>query len=118
MAVNLDVLLQQAIFDFWSIDCTIIPAVSQPAAASYAARGILNTYDIDVAADDGSIVSEQRTIFDIRISEFSILPQQQDHVVIPFDCNGAPKGEYEILDTDDNGGGQIKLTIRKIKTAV
>jgi hypothetical protein len=118
MAVNFDILLQDPIFEFYAIPCTIIPRVSQPNAPNYAARGILNTVAIDVQADDESIYSDQRTIFDIRESEFPIMPQQDDHVIIPFDCNNAPKGEYQILDLDSNGGGQTQLTIRKVETAM
>ena len=116
MAVNLDVLLQSPIFDFWAIDCTFIPYKSQPSAASYPGRGILNTYSIDVAALDGSMYSDQRTIFDIRESEFAVVPQQNDHVIIPLDCNGAPKGEYQIIDAVSDGGGATMLTIRKYET--
>jgi hypothetical protein len=116
MAVNLDGLLQSAIFDFWSVPCTFVPLASQPAAGSYAGRGIYNTYEMDVQGLDGSIYSDQRTIFDIRDSEFSVIPLQKDDVIIPFDCNGAPLGEYEIIDTTSDGGGQTMLTMRKVQT--
>ena len=83
MAVNLDILLQSPIFDFWAVPCTFLPLASQPAAGSYPGRGILNTYNLNVAAEDGSLFSDQRTILDIRDSEFAIMPVQDDHVVIP-----------------------------------
>jgi len=112
VAPNLDILLQKLIFDFWAIPCTFLPYASQPSLASYAGRGILGTYEIDVEALDGSIFSDQRTIFDVRESEFAVALLQGDHIVIPYDCNGVPKGEYEILDVDNNGGGQLCCTIR------
>jgi hypothetical protein len=118
MSVNLDILLQASVFDFWAIPATFVPVVSQPGAPSYPGRGIYNTWDIDVAAEDGSIFNDQRTLFDIRISEFDVVPQQKDHVVIPFDANGRPLGEFEIIDAADNGGGQIALTIRKVETVM
>ena len=113
MAVNFDVSLQQYIFDFYAVTCTFRPLMSQPGAPDYAARGILNTYPIDVIGMDNSITSDQKTIFDIRDSEFTIQPAQGDHLIVPYDCNGAAKGEYEILDGDSDGGGQTMLTIRK-----
>jgi hypothetical protein len=116
MAVNLDVLLQASIFDFWSINCTFMPIKSQPAAGSYPGRGILGTYSTDVNTLDGSMYSDQRTILDIRESEFSVMPIQNDHVVIPLDCNNVPKGEYVIVDASSNGGGQTMLTIKKYQT--
>lgn len=117
MPVNLDVLLQASVFDFWAIKATFIPVASQPGAPSYSGRGIYNTWDIDVAAEDGSIYSDQRTLFDVRKSEFAVPPRQNDHVIIPFDCSNQPLGEYQIIDVDDNGGGQLYLTIRKVETA-
>jgi hypothetical protein len=116
MAVNLDVLLQSTAFDFFAVACTIVPFASQPGAGAYPARGILNTYSINVAGEDNSIYSDQRTIFDIRDSDFPIMPAQNDHVIIPIDCNGAPKGTYEIIDASGDGGGQTMLTIRKVET--
>src|SRR5262245_26552938 len=118
MAVNLDLLLQSTIFDVWAVPVTFVPHASQPLAGSYAGRGILNTYNSDVMGMDNHIYSDQRTILDIRESEFSVLPRQKDHVIIPFDCNGAPKGEYEVTDTTSDGGGQTMLEIRQITTRV
>jgi hypothetical protein len=117
MAVNLDVLLQGPIFDFWGIDVTFLPLVSQPGAPGYNGLGILNTYSIDVAAENGSIYSDQRTILDIQESQFSVLPVQDDHVIIPFDCNNVPKGEYQIINAASDGGGATMLTIRKVLPA-
>jgi hypothetical protein len=116
MAVNMDVLLQIPTFDFWAIKVTFSPLASQPGQPTYPGRGILNTYSIEVAALDGSIYSEQRTILDIRESEFPTMPQQNDHVIIPRDSNNVPKGEYQIIDAVSNGGGQTMLTIRKYET--
>jgi len=116
MAVNLDVLLQSPIFDFFAVPCIFRPLVSQPGKADYSGRGILNTYMLNVVAEDGSIFSDQRTILDIRDSEFAVMPLQNDHVIIPKDCNEAPKGEYQIIDSSSDGGGQTCLTIRKYET--
>ena len=116
MAVNLDILLQVPIFDVWAVPCTFVPIKSQPAAGGYPGRGILNTYTTDIIAQDGSLYSDQRTILDIRDSEFAIMPEQNDHVIIPADCNGVPKGEYQITDSSSDGGGQTMLTIRKYET--
>jgi hypothetical protein len=116
MAVNMDVLLQSPIFDFWAVPVTFIPLKSQPSTPSYQGRGIFGTYSSDVAALDGSIYSDQRTILDIRESEFAVIPQQNDHVIIPRDENGVDRGEWVIIDSSSNGGGQTMLTIRKYET--
>jgi hypothetical protein len=116
MAVNMDVLLQIPTFDFWAVPVTFTPLASQPGQAAYQGRGILNTYSIDVAGIDGSIYADQRTILDIRESEFPVMPQQNDHVTIPKDSNNVPKGTYQIINAVSNGGGQTMLTIRKYET--
>jgi hypothetical protein len=116
MAVNFDVLLQIPTFDFWAVPVTFSPIVSQPGQPAYKGRGILNTYTIDVPGIDGSIYADQRTILDIRESEFPVMPEQNDHVTIPRDCNNVPKGEYQIINSVSNGGGQTMLTIRKYET--
>jgi len=116
VAVNFDVVLQDPVFDFFAVPCTFRPLKSQPQAADYSGRGILNTYMLDVVGQDGAIYSDQRTILDIRDSEFAVMPQQNDHVIIPLDCNQAPKGEYQIIDSSSDGGGQTCLTIRKYET--
>jgi hypothetical protein len=112
MAVNLDVLLQGPIFDFWAVPVTFKPAGLSP----FEGRGILNTYSIDVPGIDGSIYSDQRTILDIRESEFAVLPMQNDRLVIPRDCNGVDRGEWVIVDASSDGGGQTMLTIKKYQT--
>lgn len=116
MAVNFDVLLQPYPFDFFAVPVTFTPLASQPGQPAYAGRGILGTYTDPVDALDGSIFADQRTILDIRESEFAALPQQGDHVTIPRDCNGVPRGEWLIIDASGNGGGQTMLTIRKYET--
>lgn len=78
-------------------------------------RGIYGSTWIDVHTEDGSIFSDQRTIFDIRADEFSLLPVQEDTVAIPADSSGMPDlGTFQIIDVDDNGGGELTLTLRKI----
>jgi hypothetical protein len=114
--VNFDVLLQGTVFDFFAVPVTFTPLKSQPGRPAYSGRGILGTYVEDVAALDDAIFADQRTILDIRESEFEVLPQQDDHCTIPRDCNGVPKGEYQIIDATSNGGGQTMLTIRKYET--
>jgi hypothetical protein len=112
MAVNLDVILASPIFDFWSVPVTFMPV----AGSSFVGRGIFGTYSTDVQALDGSIYSDQRTILDIRESEFPTMPKQKDHLVIPADCNGVNQGEWVIVDASSNGGGQTMLTIQKYET--
>lgn len=103
--------------DTYGRTVTITPGISQPTGSDYVARGILDTKDIDVVALDGSIISEQRTILDIREAEYAVLPMQGDQVAIPGDSGLPDAGLWEIIDVVRNGGGETTLTLRKIMAA-
>src|SRR5262245_26029869 len=81
-----------------------------------AGRGIYDTRAIDVPVEDGVIMSDQQTIVAIRAVEFSTWPVQGDTISIPAEpISQLPAlGQFEIIDVDDNGGGEITLTLRKI----
>jgi hypothetical protein len=107
--------------DHFAGACTFTPLKSQPGQPSYTARGIYGTEPIDVLAEDSSIISDQRTIFDIREVEFTVLPIQGDLVFLAaanFADQLTEDATYEILDADTNGGGETTLAIRKIATAL
>src|SRR5215475_13874903 len=113
MPINFSTAIYQVCQDTFSVPCTFHPVFSQPDGASFESRGIFDTRLLDVMTEDGSIYSDQQTIFDIREAEFAVLPQQKDRVTIPFDCTGKPIGEFEIVDTSVNGGGEMTLVLRK-----
>jgi hypothetical protein len=95
------------------------PVKSQPGKPAYSARGIFGTEPIDVLAEDSSIVSDQRTILDIREAEFTVLPVQGDHVFLAandFADQIMEDTNFEILDADTNGGGETTLSLRKLAT--
>jgi len=113
VAVNFSTLLYLPVFDMFAVPITVAPLASRPGHAPYTARGIFDTNDIDVVAEDGSIFSDHKTELYLREAEFQVVPKQNDLITIPFDCNGAPLGEYEVIDDCTNGGGETKLTLRK-----
>ena len=117
MGVNFSTLLYAPVFDMFAVPITVNPVASQPGAPAYGARGIFDTTDIDLVGIDNSIMSDQRTELYLREAEFGVLPIQKDLITIPLDCNNAPLGDYEVIDADTNGGGETKLTIRKIVAA-
>jgi hypothetical protein len=96
---------------------TITPLMSQPAGQPYAARGIFEMEAMDVAAMDGSIISETRIILDVRDAEFTVVPLQGDEIFIP-ESNGVPaEGLFVVTDGDPDGGGETTLTLRRIVQA-
>jgi len=115
MAVNFSTLVYLPNFDMFARPITVTPLASQPGAPAYTNRGIYDTRAVDVAGMDGSIVSDQQTILDVRDDEFLVVPEQLDRILIPDDPDGGPSpGEFEVVDTESNGGGETTLIIRKI----
>ena len=110
MAVSFSTLVYLPAQDLFSVPCTFY----RGGVVAFGGRGIFDTRDTDVIAEDNSIYSDQKTILDIRESEFGNNPPLAgDMVVIPFDCNGKPLGQFEITDVDNNGGGELTLTLKK-----
>lgn len=101
--------------DMFAVPITVTPVVSQPGAPAYAARGIFTTGSVDVGLTDGSVFSDQQTILDVRNAEYAVVPMQGDRILIPYDCNGEARGEFEVVDTSDDGGGQTTCTLRKFE---
>ena len=89
MAVDFSTLVYLPNFDMFARPITITPIASLPGAPAYPARGIFDTRAVDVQAD-GSIVSDQQTIFDIRDDEFGVIPEQFDQVYIRPTSRPAP----------------------------
>jgi hypothetical protein len=109
MGLSFTTLVYQSCYDTFAVDCTFVTA----AGGTFTGRGIFHTGPISVLAEFGSVISDQQTTFDIREAEVAFIPQQLDYVIIPFDCNDAPLGEFEITDVSSNGGGETTLTLRK-----
>jgi hypothetical protein len=114
MAVNMSTMVYQRCQDLFGRPVTFTSTLGNSYSGS--ARGIYDTEELNVLLEDGSIMSDQKTILDIRAAEFGSLPVQGDIVDIPYDSfSELPDlGSFVVLDTDDNGGGEITLTLRKL----
>src|SRR5512139_822159 len=88
------------------------PVTFSGGASPTSARGIYNTEPIDVLAEEGAIFSEARVILDILEEEFTTLPMQGDHVTIPAYADLPALGEWEVIETKSNGGGEMTLALR------
>ena len=119
MAVNFSTLVYLPNYDMFARPITVTPLSSQPGMPAYTARGIYDTRAIDVPAEDGSSISDQQTILDLREVEFTVLPEQLDRITIPEDADAGMigVGDYEVVDASSNGGGETTLVIRKFVTA-
>ena len=118
MAVDFSTLVYLPNFDMFARPISVTPLASQPGLPAYVARGIYDTRPIDVQAEDGSIISDQQTILDILEVEFAVIPEQLDRIHIPADpAAGRDLGDFEIVNSETNGGGETTLVIRKIVVA-
>jgi hypothetical protein len=102
-------------FNTFARSITVTPVISQPGAPSYGGNGIFDSKETDVLTEDGGIFSDSKTILDIRIEDFPILPMQGDQVLIS-DMPGAPGGLFEVADLAGvgNAGGEITLTLKRV----
>lgn len=118
MALDFSTLVYLPCFDIFARPITVTPLASQPGAPAYTSRGIYGTQPVDFAGMDGSIISDQRSILDVRDEEFTVVPSQLDRIHIPADADaGADLGDFEVTDIEANGGGETTLILRKIVTA-
>jgi hypothetical protein len=71
---------------------------------------------LNMILEDGSILTDQQTILDIRASEFSVLPVQGDQINIPSEpISGLPTlGDFQITNVFHNGGGETTLELKRI----
>jgi hypothetical protein len=78
--------------------------------------GIYDTRSLNVMLEDGSILSDQDTILDIRTGDFPLLPVQGDIIDIPAEpISGLPDlGSFEITDVWNNGGGEVTLVLKRL----
>jgi hypothetical protein len=115
MGLNYSTLVYGPCFELFARPITVIPLVSQPGGGAYGNRGIWTERELNVVADDGSIYQDHDVILDIRQVEFSVLPQQGDHVIIPADQDVPAEGEFIITNRWKNGGGEMTLTLSEYK---
>jgi hypothetical protein len=118
MAINFSTQVYLPTYDTFARPVTFTPVASQPNQPAYDARGIYGTVPIDVMAEDATIISDARTILDIREIEFTVLPEQGDRLSIPSHAGMPALGDFEVIDTNTNGGGETTLFIRKWMTPV
>jgi hypothetical protein len=96
----------------------ITPVKSQPNGQPYVTRGILETEAFDVTTMEGIILSDTRVILDIRDAEIAVQPLQGDLVDIPAEGTIPAEGQFEVMDSDPDGGGETTLTLRHIVPAL
>lgn len=117
MAINTSTQVYDPVYNVWARPVVFTPVKSQPSEDTFTGRGIYGTQSIDVLGEASTIISDARTILDVREAEFAVVPVQGDRLSIPAH-NGMPAlGSFEVIDGNTNGGGETTLFLRKLKTA-
>ena len=114
MAIDFGKQVYLPAFNIFARSAVFTPVRSQPSQPSYTGRGIFGTQALDIGAEDSSVFSDQVTIFDVIETEFSVIPIQGDLISIPADLDLPALGDFEIVDSRTNGGGQTTYNLRKI----
>jgi hypothetical protein len=115
MGLDMSALVKLPAMDVFARPIDVTPIASQPGAGAYRARGYLGTSQLDVAAEDGSVITDQQTYLDIRDAEFAVLPRQRDRIDIPADGTVPAAGSFEVVSASQDGGGLTTLVIRKFE---
>lgn len=114
MAVNMSIAVYLPCQDLFGREVTFASKLGN----SYSGlnRGIFDSRSLNIVLEDGSIISDQDTILDIRTGEFPTLPVQGDTINIPYDpiADLPTLGDFEIINVWNNGGGEITLQLRAI----
>jgi hypothetical protein len=118
---NIPDAVQRPNYDTWARPITITPVISQPAAAAYPSRGIVDTAETDIVDPDGAIISDSKLVLYIMIDEFPVVPMQGDIIDVPPHM-GVQGGSFEVADligdrTIGNAGGELTLVLKDIVTA-
>lgn len=114
MAINFTQMVYEPSFDVFSRLIVVTPLKSQPTVDAYNARGIYSSQPVDVPAEEGTVFSDSVTIVDVIEAEFVVVPIQGDLVNIPSDSDLPEIGDFEVIDTKTNGGGETTLVIRRL----
>jgi hypothetical protein len=117
MGIDFSTLVYLPAFDFYARPITVTPIKSNPSGGPYTIRGIWTTQDTELMAEEGlAVLADQETILDVRDNEFFDagvpVPQQGDLINIPADGNVPAEGDFEVVHTSRNGGGETTLVIR------
>lgn len=96
--------------EVFAISVSIDPVKSQPGAQPYPARGIVTSRSMDVALENGEVVSSNQTTLGIRGIEYSVLPMRGDGCTIN---DGPQAGTYWIADITPDRQGKYDLLLRQ-----
>jgi hypothetical protein len=117
MGLDMSTLVGLPVMDVFARPIDVYPNASNPGGGSYRARGYYSTAELDVQAEDGSVVTDQQTYLDVRDREFAIVPRQKDVIDIPADGATPAEGMFEVVSATADGKGLTNLIIRKVETA-
>jgi hypothetical protein len=112
--IDFDALVLGPCQDIFSRPVTVTPVVSQPAAATFAARGIWKAPTANVGLEDGAIMVSQDLVLGVRLADFPVAPVEGDHIEIDAYLSLPRVGVCTIDRVNDDGIGDAHLVLKKI----
>jgi hypothetical protein len=109
--------------DAFSKPIIVTPLKSMPYRPAYAARGIWTVRHVDIALEDGGIMTSRTISIDVNLSELPVPILQGDQIAIIADdqfvvlaTNAAPGSVVNLLvdDVRDDSGGASKLIMKRV----
>lgn len=113
--IDFDALVLKPAMNTFARPITVFPLASQPGAPAYPARAVWRLErNVDLALEDGGVLSSDVLTLGARLSEFVVPPQAGDQVDVPLSGAMPALGLYYIDDTDDDGEGGTKWTLKQV----
>jgi len=122
MGIDFSTMVKLPCQDFFGRPIIVTPIMSSPGAGAYVARGIWDSGHIEIETGSGAtVILDQETIIDVRDNEFFEngwpVPIQGDLINVPADGNVPAEGDFEVTGTENDGGGETTLRVRKFEPA-
>jgi hypothetical protein len=118
--INFDALVLGPAMATFARPITVTPLVSQPGEPAYGARGVWSSKPINVALEDGSILSSQVHTLGIRRNDrnsdgtpmFAMPIRQGDQIDIDAFQSLPRVGLCAVEDTDEDGQGGVIISVK------
>jgi hypothetical protein len=112
--IDFDALVLAPCEEVFARPITVTPLVSQPGEPAYGARGIWSSKPVQVALENGALLSTKDLTLGIRLAEFTVPVKAGDQIEIDAHLSLPRIGVCEIENTSDDGQGGRELALKII----
>lgn len=122
--IDLDGLVLSQCMNVWAKPVTVTPNASQPLAAPYSARGVWDIHNVAIVTEEGGQLSNRTIKLGIRLSEFTMAPQQGDYITtlssylpmayVQEQIDPTSSIDFVVDDVNPDGQGGACLILRRV----